>query len=377
VPDKSKNTPNYLLIIANSGRLLAQAAQDAGVKSLVIDLYADCDTQRLCTDWRQVPSLAQIHLQPALDYFLDLYSVQQAIYGSGFEYHQESLLYLNTQITVLGNLPITFKKIQNKTAFFKVLDELNIPYPETTFKRPLHSDNWLIKPWQGQGGIGIKRYQTAVPTSDPVYWQKHQPGIPHSVLFLADGKNVKIIGFNRQWTTNLSEKDEFLFSGIINHTELSNEQKQLITQWLTKIVPIFKLKGLNSLDFIQSGKQCWLLEINPRLSASMQLYPAGLLNQHIQASQGKLLDTPSKLIGYTAYQVIYAPETVTIPAQFNWPTVCVDLPASGVTCRKGQPICSMIAHHNTPEMVFEQLQITQQLIFHQLQLGSISHGIQS
>ena len=86
MPDESKNTLNYLLIIANSGRLLAQAAQNAGVKPLVIDLYADCDTQGLCADWRQVPSLAQTHLQPALNYFLDLYPVQQAIYGSGFEY---------------------------------------------------------------------------------------------------------------------------------------------------------------------------------------------------------------------------------------------------------------------------------------------------
>ena len=375
MPDESKNTLNYLLIIANSGRLLAQAAQNAGVKPLVIDLYADCDTQGLCADWRQVPSLAQTHLQPALNYFLDLYPVQQAIYGSGFEYHQESLLYLNTRITVLGNSPVTFKKLQNKSAFFKVLDHLNVPYPETTFKQPKHIENWLVKPIHSQGGVGIKRYQVSDLANNAVYWQKYQPGTPHSVLFLADGKNIQIIGFNHQWTTNFSETDEFLFSGIINHTKLSNKQKQLITQWLTKIVPIFKLKGLNSLDFIQSGKQCWLLEINPRPSASMQLYSADLLNRHIQATQGKLVDYSNKLTGYTAYQVIYAPETVTIPTYFDWPITCVDRPVSGVTCRKGQPICSMIAHHNTPERVFEQLQITQQLIFHQLQLGPISHGI--
>ena len=60
----------------------------------------------------------------------------------------------------------------------------------------------------------------------------------------------------------------------------------MITGWLKQLVPVFALKGLNSLDFIHADDCSYVLEINPRPSASMQLYDEDLLNRHIQACEG-------------------------------------------------------------------------------------------
>ena len=281
-----------ILIVASSGRMLAQSAKNAGLKPLVIDLFVDLDTQGYAEDCRQVRSLAEQDLAPAVDYFVERYAVTHVIYGSGFECYPESLYYLNSRLIMLGNHPDTFIRQQDKQAFFSTLDELNIPYPEVAFSAPAYfdhgCDDWLLKPMQGQGGVGIKRYHGDDVAKASGYWQKFQAGTPHSVLFLADGQRVQVIGFNTQWPIRLSETQEFVFSGVINNADLAYAHKALITDWLNQMVPVFGLKGLNSLDFIHAAGCCYVLEINPRPPASMQLYDQDLLVGHIQVCVGSV-----------------------------------------------------------------------------------------
>lgn len=364
------NIPEYILIIANSGRMLAQAAKNAGLKPLVIDLFADLDTQCHAEAVRQIPSLADIHLIPILNYFIEHYAVTHVIYGSGFEYYPESLRYLSSRLHVLGNTPDTFVKLHDKPAFFSKLDQLNIPHPEVSFSPPDSTGNWLVKPRQGQGGVGVQLYLPKDRVESAIYWQKYQAGTQHSVLFLADGQEAQIIGFNTQWTVSLSKSQEFIFSGIINSCALLSEQKERIANWLKKLVPVFALKGLNSLDFIQEGEKSIALEINPRPSASMQLYDADLLKRHMKASQGELTDCRLHS-GYTGYQIVYAEQDVLIPEAFAWPDWCMDLPEFGAMCRKGQPICSIIARQKRAQSVMNELLIKQLNLIK----GFYPHGI--
>ena len=347
----------YLLILANSARMLAKAARQAGFVPLVIDLYADMDTRHLAKAWRQVVSLRQTDIAPAVDYFLNQYPVTQAVYGSGFEAFPESLRYLQHRLCLCGNPPDTFVAVNDKRCFFEVLDRLNIPYPASIFTAPNPGEQWLVKPLQGQGGVGIRPWQTDTDAT-ACYWQQYQTGIAQSVLFLADGEQVQVVGFNRQWTM-----DGFVFAGIINQTALTAAQQQTLTDWLVKLVPLFQLQGLNSLDFIQDGEALWVLEINPRPPASMQLYAGGLLALHVgNRLSEKIFPEP----GCHGYQIVYAPADLCIPDALQWPDYCQDRPAPGAVCRKNQPICSIIAHQKTAQSVLEQLQYQQAALFSQL-----------
>lgn len=216
----------YILIVAKSARMLVQAAQQAGFKPLAIDIYGDQDTRCYAEETQQIRSLAEKHLLPALEYFVSCYPVTCVVYGCGFEQQPDSLKSMGDRLTLLGNRADIFAKLHDKSAFFSLLEILAIPYPEVTFHKPDHDGkDWLIKPMQGQGGVGIRRHRTGEAAEPCDYWQKYQEGVPHSVLFLADGIRSQIIGFNRQWAIPLDDKDQFVFSGIINSTELSLEQK--------------------------------------------------------------------------------------------------------------------------------------------------------
>ena len=365
--------PEYILIIANSGRMLAKAAADEGFKPLVIDLFADLDTQKYAVDFLRVNSLALSDLAVATQALNAKYRVKFAIYGAGFENYSESLVYLEESFCVYGNSVASFLNTQDKPLFFNALKHLDIPYPEVCFTHPpLTKKGWLVKPLQGQGGLGIKHYYDNHVYED-VYWQKLISGMPCSVLFLANAVNVQLVGFNRQWVEEGNGLEGFIFSGVINKTELVDKHKESIVKWLEKLVSFFKLKGLNTLDFIVADdQQLYVLEINPRPSASMQLYDADLLTRHINSCRGELSDLTTQQ-HYTAYQIVYAPYDLNIPEAFNWPEECVDLSNVGVTCRKGQPICSIIAHHEQADLLMDTLKIKQ----HNLLKGLNSYGIPS
>lgn len=362
--------PEYVLIVASSGRMLAQAAYRAGYKPFVIDLYADRDTCLYAQETLLVTSLALHHIAPALEAFFTHIPLTHIIYGSGFENHPESLIYLANRLTILGNPPDVFANILNKKYFFSVLDQLSIPYPHVAFTKPKNaSDAWLTKPLQGHGGIGIQHFHPDDKHSTLVYWQRYIQGTAHSVLFLADGNNAQIIGFNNQWSVQ-SNQDHFLFSGISNAESIPNQHKASVMQWLTAIIPIFALKGLNSLDFICAAQGCYVLEINARPPASMQLYDDALFVRHIEACQEQLHESPAiPFDDYKAYQIIYAKHDTQIPMEFAWPSWCMDLPDDGALIHTGQPVCSIIASHKQSQQIMQQLVIKQQIIISQLDKG--------
>jgi methenyltetrahydromethanopterin cyclohydrolase len=388
--------------------MLAQAAHKAGIKPLVLDVFSDLDTQQYAADFKRISELTIDRLTPALDYFVQHYGVTQVVYGSGFEQHPDSLRYLASRFTLLGNSPETFDLLHDKPRFFTTLKQLNIPYPETVFVTPNNKDNWLIKPLRGQGGVGIQRFRnTSQDLPADVYWQKYQAGSQHSVLFLADGQHLQIIGFNTQWTAHdysfpraawecsngaprhvdiriCSDNKEFIFAGIINHCPLADAHKTQITNWLTKLVPAFALTGLNSLDFIHTNGNSTVLEINPRPPASMQLYDADLFRRHLMAastvgwadegSPSFVIDGlralthsmcclhPPIQSGYTGYQIIYAEQDMHIPDGTIWENGVMDIPAAGAICHTGQPICSIIAHQSQAHAVLHELTLKQHTI---------------
>jgi methenyltetrahydromethanopterin cyclohydrolase len=358
--------PNYILVVANSARMLAQSAQAEGYAPLVIDCFGDCDTRGYCEDIQQIASLNINHIQPALTYFLDRYPLAGAVYGSGFEEYPEALAYLCERIRIDGNNAQIFIRLQNKREFFSILTKKNILYPEISFTKPKINQEWLIKPMQSQGGVGIRRYRGNESIESGYYWQRYLNGAVHSIIFLANGKDCQAIGYNRQWQIALNNRDEFIFAGLINHACLTSCQKDLVTDWVAALVPEYELIGLNSLDFIMSEDGIYLMEVNPRPTAAMQLYGSGLLALHITACQGKLTHQPKQTSGYCAYEVIYAKEEIKVPDEMAWPDYAMDLPRGGSIINPGQPICSMIMRGKGPEAILSGLKKQEQALRHLL-----------
>ncbi len=342
--------PGYLLI-SSSARAMAQSAVRAGFRPLVLDLYADEDTQAVATGFAKIPPGATgfdaDSLLRAADRLAPRAAGHALIYGSGFERNSALLRQLSRSRTLYGNPPEVVRRVNTPRLFFGLLDRLQIPYPEVSYRLPdKHSDDFLIKPAGGTGGRGVDRVSPrAMPY--PHYFQRRLDGPAYSALFLADRKTPCLIGFNTLWTYGEVMHHPFLFAGAINHTPLTDDRKATLRGYLQRLVPALHLRGLNSLDFMLDGDQIRVLEINPRPSATQILYeadfPDGLLAWHVAACRGLLPDTEASPALTRAFRVLFSPRPFRVPERLSWPAWCADRPASGSVIERGQPICTLFA----------------------------------
>ena len=356
--------------------MLAQMARRAGFCPLVIDLFADQDTIEIAEQVRQVETLTSKDLDLAIDDLTKAYSVHEVIYGNGFEKNIQSMFFLQEKITLLGNSPEVFAKVQDKYYLFSFLSENNILFPEVHFSRP-ESGGWLIKPLQSEGGFGIRHENGHGIVDKKNYWQRYLEGKSMSALFVADGEKAEILGFNKQWSVSHSNGQAFVFSGIHNYASLSDINKSIIANWLVKLVAHFGLRGLNSVDFILHQEHCYFLEINPRPTASIELYDASWFAVHVGSSEGQEIDINVDQQDYKAYQIIYAESDFQIPEDIIWPEWSQDRPRSGAIIREQQPVCSIIARGESSQQVLAKLKTRQSLIENTIKQGNSYHAIHS
>jgi predicted ATP-grasp superfamily ATP-dependent carboligase len=195
------------------------------------------------------------------------------------------------------------------------------------------------------------------------YFQREIKGVPVSLLFAADGKLARVIGFNRQLLAP-SPAMPYRYGGAVGNTDLPDSIKQQLLHAAQQLTNAIGLRGLNSLDAMMDGEQLWVLEINPRLSASFDLYQAEDLNLfelHMQACAGNsgdwfkasaqalnLLSQKSK-----AHHVIYASYNLPLPSDLEWPEWVADRPMPGSEILAHSPVCTVLAEAENAESAYE------------------------
>lgn len=343
-----------LLVIANSGRMLAELAYKANYKVIVIDLFADQDTLAMAEQVCQVERLALSEVRSAIELLQLHFKIRLVLYGGGLEGQQSTLVWLAKNFQIAGNTPKVFEQFRNKKEFFSQLNKFNIQYPESCFSPPKDASRWLIKPVDHVGGIGIRRSSKGAGTNE--YYQRFCLGQAGSVLFCADGQQAQVIGFHRQWPLN---QNNFTFAGIIHDQILPEIEQERVTGWIEKLVGYYHLQGLGSLDFIWDGQRCYFLEINLRPPASVMLYPElDLISAHISGQ----FSTNVKDSSIRAMQVIYAVQPSQVKFLVKWPEWSFDRPENNVCIQAGQPICSIMAHGKTVQQTLVQLLDRQKMI---------------
>ncbi len=350
-----------IIIAAISSRAYVQAAVSAGFKVIAIDAFADVDTQKIA---QQVYQCSIENGQFDAEYFLenlqkiDLNNCLGLCFGAGFEAQPELLASIAQQLPLIGNTAKVVDSIKMPQPFFSLCDTLKIAYPPTQLERPVNSLGWLQKQIGGSGGAHIKR---ALPldftTSKLHYYQKIQAGTPYSCLFLANGNNAQVIGFNEQWC----EASAFLpyrYGGAVSQIDLTKQVKNIIIEFITKATPFFSLNGLNNCDFLVHENTVYMLEINPRLSASLNLYRAekgDLFVAHVAACMGNLADWPTVEQKSRAHHIVYANKATQVPITMDWPEWVCDIPQPNSYIPAGAPICTVVAEARTAKLAKQKV----------------------
>lgn len=273
------------------------------------------------------------------------------IYGSGFESDGDLLGRLSRGRKVFGNHPEVVGLLKDPGSFFPLLDRLKIPRPETRLTPPARPAGWLAKRPGGSGGIDVRPAAETTP-GVRVYYQRVVPGRTFSATFLANRERAFVIGFNRQWASMVRPEHPYQFGGAVGGVAMPGRLKAEIAGALDRLVAETGLVGLNGLDFILSANRWLVLELNPRPTATMELYdpdyPRGLFDWHLRSCGGELPATIPRSRASRALQVMSAAEPWDSSPEFSFPTWCRDLPRPGLRFSPGDPVCTVHAGGATP-----------------------------
>jgi uncharacterized protein len=343
-----------LAVAALSARVLAEAAADDGYGVVALDLFGDADTRRACSQWLPIgrPEVLQIDAALLLSHLATLAQrgdVTGWIAGAGFDGRPDLLERGAALLPLIGTPPDAVRRVRDPQRFFAQLDAARTPHPAVQMTPPADVAGWLVKDAHGCGGWHIRRAPPPhVDAPDHHYFQREMPGTPMSATFIADGRSARVLGFNELIVRPFGARP-FVYCGVVGPVPLPEALARRIGAAVDDLAAAFSLRGLGSLDFMRDGDDFGVLEINPRLPASMALYGPGLVADHVRAClQRELPQAQAAAVGAVrGTEIVFARRPLQLDERaarrLGERAECHDLPAGAARFGAGDPVCSVSA----------------------------------
>ena len=361
------------LVVAISGRAIAQGLTSLGHSCVVVDGFADQDTIEAALVYKKVKrtryGLQSNDTLQSIGELQNQFAFDGLLYDAALE-TKPDLLKKTPQLKVIGNSCQTLEDCLPSITFFEYLDKASIPYPNVRFHLNNDIDDlWLVKHSRSSGGLGVSPYLQKQKLAENTYLQKKIVGNSFSLTFLANKNEIFVLGFNTQWSESLNDGLPYVYKGAINAVTLEKEHLDTAKHYAELLTKEFKLLGLNSIDFICDGACVYVLEINPRIPASYELYETkygALMREHLEVCKTKKLPTKKRTELLRAHAIIYAPKKVRIPEDFAWPLWTADRPHDGELISQYEPICSVFSGGKNSAQVREMIKTREQSIINKL-----------
>ncbi|QDV68701.1 ATP-grasp domain protein [Rosistilla carotiformis] len=316
-----------------------------------IDMFGDCDLRDVCAMWfplsaagSLVDRLARLPAGPVMPL-------------GGMESRTEELEALRASRPVLAPTAEQHRQLSDPTWLDRVAAESGICRPLRRQSKPVTAADWLYKKAASTGGLGVER-ASAFPESlaSDGWFERQVPGRSWGVNFLTCGDRVDLLGVAASVRSRHPPKP-FQYEGSIGLPTVSAPIRQRLLALGENIVRQTQLRGLFGIDvIIDRDRTVWLLEINPRWTASMELFDRGpqpLFQRHVDAWLDK--DVPNQTADAMPIgkRVLYAARTLRFDGERLGDALpsairIADRPADGTEIPRGQPICSLLAQGACP-----------------------------
>lgn len=278
------------------------------------------------------------------------------------------------QKKILGNKKL--ENVENKFNFYnKIKNKFNVP---KTFKLSVDEayeiiesediKQYIIKPLQGSGGYGVNllNKDTLNQLNDGEFLlQEFVKGTNVSSSVLATKSETKTIINSRLLTENdFSNTNNFYYIGNIVPL---NENKEIINQMnetSQDLISHLKLIGSNGVDYVLANDELYVIEVNPRLQGTYECCESvlgiNMLEAHIKACQGELINIPTEKQGYSYKKIVYAPYKLKYQ-ESNLKNL-YDLPYPDSIIEKNEPFLTIIENNTDFEKLCENVNKTMMLL---------------
>lgn len=363
-----------MLILGISARAAVYSAFRGGYTPLAADGFRDEDLATAC-DCRRVA-----RYPGDLERVASAFPTCPWLYTGGLENHPQLVDRIADHRTLLGNSGRVLREVRNPVRLAEALRQAGLPSLEASFVPPPAGRGiWLRKPRKSGGGQRIKFNFDLPPklaeadwhdepssdappaASGTFYYQQYAGGTSCSAIFVAAPGKAVWCGATRQLIgTPWTGARGFEYAGSVGPLDVTTQDR---TKWEAIgdcLARRFALSGLFGVDAVMTEEAIWVVEVNPRYTASVEVVElacdTALLPQHVRACQSGQLSPagpvfPLRRVGKA---IIYAQKPGRIPVGFDAlvrrlnadplrPSVA-DIPAVGVEFRPGEPLVTVLAY---------------------------------
>jgi predicted ATP-grasp superfamily ATP-dependent carboligase len=354
-----------LLIFGASARAAAFSALRAGLRPWCADLFADTDLAARCPAVR-IPPERYPH---AFLELLDTAPRTPWLYTGGLENRPDLIAKMARRAPLWGNDRRALQRVRDPLFVAALLEKHASPVPRV---RRLEDDvsphvAWLVKPRAGAGGVGIQRWHSDIclPQSQArFYLQEFIEGEACAAVFVAFPNRTQLLGVTQQLVgVSWLNAPEFSYCGSISFPPLAQlgQRVQHLGEVLARECGLL---GIFGIDFVLRDGVPYLIEVNPRYTASVEVveHATGVaaLALHRAAFEPGIEDRELGIgdRGSVGKAILFAPETLTFPREGPWHddlSVFADVPAAGEVIPAGRPIFTLLARDTNPTTCLESL----------------------
>ncbi len=166
-------------------------------------------------------------------------------------------------------------------------------------------------------------------------------------VFAVSSKSGVAMELSRQWTAP-SPRKPFRYGGAVITEYADTLAEQNMVSTAATLIELLDPVGLVSFDFIIHEDVPYLLEVNPRPGATLDIFDdigGNLFRAHVEASLGNELwqqrDLPTAQSRASA--ILYADQGPLAAGEIDWPDWAADRPVPGTPIPAETPIATVFA----------------------------------
>jgi len=336
-------------VVGASARAAVHSLARAGFAAWAVDLFADRDLAcvascRVCP-FSEYPG--------ALPYLAARFPPGPVLYTGGLENYPNIVAELALSRELWSNPPAVLEAVRDPFRLSVALTEANLTFPALVppgSPCPM-SGRYLRKPLRSAGGLGIRFAQPCEPADDSHYFQEFIDGVSMSALF----RDVTLFGISEQLIGEPGfHAAPFAYCGNIGPFPAGGELVARVEALGRVVATAFGLRGVWGIDFMLKADVPYMVEVNPRYTAAVEVLEHGLGHAAFLAGPSR---TPRGVIGKAIY---FAPHAITFPNGGPWDADLVgdfnpwrlpgfaDIPEVGSRIEAGHPVLTILLEGSSP-----------------------------
>jgi predicted ATP-grasp superfamily ATP-dependent carboligase len=288
------------------------------------------------------------------------------MYTGALENRPRLIRQLARQRCLWGNDGPVLDIVRSPQRIAQILTAVGLPSPDVLSQAPSPQQGcrWVIKPRASAAGLGIRFWDGKALSGRRTrssYFQEFISGTACAALYVGEPERAHLLGVTRQLIGEAwLGAAPFRYCGSVGPLDVPAGTRAMLEGIGRALTAASGMRGLFGVDFVLRDGVPWLIEVNPRYTASVEVleYATGLralaLHRQVFEPEAPAVPLPHAVNGVVGKAILFARTPLIVPDNGPWMASLssplsfeemppfADIPPAGQCIEAGRPILTFL-----------------------------------